>query len=85
MKEVGEKFKRLFDPNGQSVWLSTRLTVLENLIEEEFINSLKDFQSKLVRRASETTGMSSNVMNEPKEHSVRNSKDAILRGVEIEG
>jgi hypothetical protein len=59
MKEVGEKFKRLFDPNGQSVWLSTRLTVLENLIEEEFINSLKDFQSKLVRRASETAGISS--------------------------
>jgi hypothetical protein len=85
MKEVGEKFKRLFDPNSQLVWLLTRLIVLENLIEEEFFNSLKDFQLKLVRRASETTGMSSNVMNELKEHSIRNSKDAILRGVEIKG
>src|SRR5277367_6764774 len=58
MNEVGEKFKQLFDPNGQSTWLLARLTISENLGEEEFFNSLEAFQLKLVERASETAGMS---------------------------
>ena len=85
MKEVGEKFKQLFDPNGQSVWLSTRLAISENLGEEEFFNSLEAVQLKLVRRASETAGMSSHLVNKPNEHLVRNSKAAEIRGFENGG
>src|SRR5277367_5962597 len=85
MKEVGEKFKQLFDPNGQSVWLSTRLAISEKLGEEVLFNSLKAFQLKLVERASVTAGMSSNPMNKLKGPSPRNSKDAELRGVGIGG
>ena len=63
IKEVSERFKALFDPNSQSVWLSTRLAILADLREEEFFNSLEAFQLKLVRRASETAGMSSFYLN----------------------
>lgn len=83
IKEVGEKFKQLFDPNSQSVWLLARLANSENIKEEEFFNSLKAFQLKLVKKASETAGMPSNLINKLKEHLLRNSKGVVLGGVEI--
>jgi len=84
MEEVGERFKALFDPNSQSIWLSTCFATLENLREEEFFNSLEAFQLKLARRASEIAGMSSKSINKLKEDLVRNCKAATLEVLKSE-